>query len=438
MADKADKAARSASDRFAGDPAASLQRLRLQTDYGQALMWSKGFSAEETRTAFARATELAANTADFSERFAACHSQWTLAINQGEFKSARELASAFLREAEEKGRVAKAGVARRGLAVISYFSGDFPGARTHCERALDACRAERDQEVLERFGQDTGAITMCCLALTNWELGEVERARELIDMANRRAAELGHVPSMANPLYWKSHLEILRGDAVAALSAAEALEALSREHGMTLWRVWSEVTCPHLRAPGAPCPRWAHHIARPLPGTGGRRGAMDLIPDNGKAERFIQTSLREWAYGRPYNTSDERIRSGPDPYRFLQPRRYTPLPLRPGWPCLFKFTARPMLRFAKIGGTESIQKVRSGPDPYRFLQPRRYTPLPLKSPLTLGDMSVREFEMLSLQLRINDAAQWRNPRLQPKSAFLRFAPVHRIIGPIFEALSGSF
>src|SRR5260370_4129584 len=27
---------------------------------------------------------------------------------------------------------------------------------------------------------------------------------------------------------------------------------------------------------------------------------------NGKAERFIQTSLREWAYARPYSTSQER------------------------------------------------------------------------------------------------------------------------------------
>ena len=27
---------------------------------------------------------------------------------------------------------------------------------------------------------------------------------------------------------------------------------------------------------------------------------------NGKAERFIQTSLREWAYARAYNTADER------------------------------------------------------------------------------------------------------------------------------------
>lgn len=30
---------------------------------------------------------------------------------------------------------------------------------------------------------------------------------------------------------------------------------------------------------------------------------------NGKAERFIQTSLREWAYGRPYACSDERARA---------------------------------------------------------------------------------------------------------------------------------
>ncbi|MDE2334640.1 MAG: transposase, partial [Rhodospirillales bacterium] len=27
---------------------------------------------------------------------------------------------------------------------------------------------------------------------------------------------------------------------------------------------------------------------------------------NGKAERFIQTALREWAYAKPYPTSDHR------------------------------------------------------------------------------------------------------------------------------------
>jgi putative transposase len=27
---------------------------------------------------------------------------------------------------------------------------------------------------------------------------------------------------------------------------------------------------------------------------------------NGKAERFVQTSLREWAYAKPYSSSEER------------------------------------------------------------------------------------------------------------------------------------
>jgi len=43
---------------------------------------------------------------------------------------------------------------------------------------------------------------------------------------------------------------------------------------------------------------------------------------NGKAERFIQTSLREWAYARPYASSDERaaaIRLWTDNYNLRRP-----------------------------------------------------------------------------------------------------------------------
>ena len=43
---------------------------------------------------------------------------------------------------------------------------------------------------------------------------------------------------------------------------------------------------------------------------------------NGKAERFIQTSLREWAYGRPYACSDDRakaIKPWTDAYNLARP-----------------------------------------------------------------------------------------------------------------------
>ena len=66
-----------------------------------------------------------------------------------------------------------------------------------------------------------------------WQLGEVERARDLINSANRRASEVGDVGAIANALFWKSYLEIWRGDPFATLSAAESLETVAREHGLT-------------------------------------------------------------------------------------------------------------------------------------------------------------------------------------------------------------
>src|SRR5271165_7380020 len=232
---------RQAQCRGMEDAAAASQRLKLQTDYGQAVMYSKGFAAEETKAAFARATELAAKTDDFSEQFAAAHGQWTLALVRGELKSARELASAFLREAEGLGRWVEVGVASRGLAIISYGLGEFAEAQIHCERALAASDPERDREARERFSEDTGLIAMSWLAVTMWQLGEVDRARELVESVNRRAADLGHAPSLAHPLQAKFFLEFLHGDAAAALAAAEALEVLGREHGMPHWRATAEL-----------------------------------------------------------------------------------------------------------------------------------------------------------------------------------------------------
>ena len=266
-----DKATGAASRPNAGDATASRQRVKLQVDYSEAIMYYKGFSAEETRVAWARAAELAANRDDFSERSAVRHAQWTLAIVRGELRAAQELASTFLCEAEEAGRPVEAGVARRSLGVICYYSGDFLNARIHCERALDACRHERDFEARERFSDDTGAVAMSILAITSWQLGEVERASELINMANHRAAELGHAPSKVHPLYWKSILEILRGDAAAALITGEALEGLCEEHGMGEWRAIAEMVVG-----------WAHgRLSSPTAGAAEMRQALAVLINKG-------------------------------------------------------------------------------------------------------------------------------------------------------------
>ena len=82
---------------------------------------------------------------------------------------------------------------------------------------------------------------MSTLGMTMWQLGEVDRAHELVEQAIRRATELGHSTSMAFPLQWKSELAILRGDAAAALSAADTMEVLCGQHGMPFWRARAEI-----------------------------------------------------------------------------------------------------------------------------------------------------------------------------------------------------
>ena len=216
-------------------------RLKLQTAYGQAMMWSKGFATEETNAALARAAELAATSSDFSERFTAAHGQFALVVMRGELRLASELASRLLAHAEDLNRIVEVGVARRGLGFVCYFAGHFDKAQDHFKRAIDATSPEGEQEARERYGEYTGTLAQSHLGLTKWQLGEVDRARELIDLANWSAAELAHVPSITTPIYAKSHLAILRGDAAAAMNAAEALRVLGREHGMALQLIYAEM-----------------------------------------------------------------------------------------------------------------------------------------------------------------------------------------------------
>jgi hypothetical protein len=205
------------------------------------MMWSKGFATDETKAAFARAAELVADASDFSERFAVAHGQCAVAILRGELSAARKLALAMLQEAEDAGQTMEASVARRSLVVIDYFRGDFLEVQSQSERALAERDAESERQARDRFGDDIGAVVMSFLAITTWHLGAVDQARELIEASKRQAIELEHATSMATPLYLNSILELLRGDAAAALQAAEAMEVLARDQGMTLFRTKGEL-----------------------------------------------------------------------------------------------------------------------------------------------------------------------------------------------------
>ena len=228
----ADKAAGASTAGRAGHVADANQRLKLRSDYASAVMLSKGYAAEETRVAFARAVELADGAENAAERFSAYWAEWVRSFVRADLRLARTTAETFLQEAEESGYATEAGVARRGLGVTYLYQGDLAEARTILERTLDDYAPDRDAQARLRFGMDTGPVTTAHLALAMWHLGEIERARQLAAEAVQNAAELGHAPTSATTYLCIMFLEARREAVGATLRSAETLHALGREHGM--------------------------------------------------------------------------------------------------------------------------------------------------------------------------------------------------------------
>ena len=232
----ADKGVEGAPPAAATPATASVgQRLKLQTSYGQALMWSKGYASVETKAAVSRAKELAGNVDDPSERFATYYGQWAGQLLRAELNSALETATAFLRDAENARRPTEAAVAQRFLGLTILWQSDFIEARARLNEALRIYNSERDHDAKFRFGTDTRAVATVHLAQANWLLGNVDQARELMQEAVTRAGATTHAPTVTNVDYFRAVFEVLRGDTGAALRTANSLLELTRQHGISAY-----------------------------------------------------------------------------------------------------------------------------------------------------------------------------------------------------------
>jgi tetratricopeptide (TPR) repeat protein len=244
----ADKTAAPSTPRAAAPTAADSQRLKLETSLGRAMMYSRGYGSEESKTAFARAWTLAAGVSDASERFDAYYGLYVGGLLRGELSLARETAERFLREAENEGRMMEAGVARRNIGVARMVQGDLIGAEENLAEALTTHDPERDRDAKFRFGMDTGAGATSFLAQLSWAKGDVERARTLAEEALARADQTAHPPTRAVVNQHISHYQVLRGDPQAARPTATIVVDLGREHGMALHVAWGEMLSDWARA----------------------------------------------------------------------------------------------------------------------------------------------------------------------------------------------
>ena len=236
-----DKPGREGSKERMIDPAFSGRLLKLHTDYGQAVMWAKGFAAAETTAAYERVSELASQTGDSVERNVAHQAQWIASFIRGDLNLAREHVDIFLREAEASRRMMDTVVAHRSVGLTCIFQGELELARFHLERALTDHVPERDMDARRLFGADAGVTAKAFLALLAWLVGEADYARRLIDQAIREGTETEHVATIATNHLFLSRLEVTRDDPAAALPAAQAFLTFARAHDMALYAIYGEI-----------------------------------------------------------------------------------------------------------------------------------------------------------------------------------------------------
>ena len=241
-------AALSGTDEVKAAEAQRERRLHLQTAYGQALMYSRGYASDESKIAFARARTLAAGVGDASERFDAYYGLFVGSLLGGELSLARDTAESFLREAETERRMTEAAVARRSVGLARLWQGDLIGAEADLAEALTTSDAERDREAKFRFTADNSVAAAAYLALASWTLDDVKRARALSDEALARADETPHAPTHASVYHFTSLYHMLRGDPEPVRRTAKIPVDLGREHGMAVWLAFGEVLSNWARA----------------------------------------------------------------------------------------------------------------------------------------------------------------------------------------------
>ncbi len=212
---------------------------RLRVAYGNALFTARGFGAQETMDAFAKARESALGDTDPSDRLAADYGLWAGSYVHGDLSSMRAHVEAFLGDVRARPNSPEAGIAYRVCGVTHQFAGDYREARDNLERALGLFQPGRDDDLAFRFGIDVGAAVLLCSALALWPLGEVERAMSLAENARARLAAITNSGTLAFGRHHSALFHLMRGDRVRVAQDAVELGRLAREHDLNQFRAFA-------------------------------------------------------------------------------------------------------------------------------------------------------------------------------------------------------
>jgi predicted ATPase len=207
------------------------QELDLQTTLGPALMATRGYAAPEVEVAYSRARDLCRQIGETPKHFPVLWGLWLFYFVRAELHTARELGQQLLTLAQSLQELAFLLEAHRALGTTLLFLGELGDAQEHLEQAIGLYDPQQHRSLTFLYGQDPKVTCLCYAAWILWLLGYPDRALTRSHEGLTLAQELGHPFSLVFALNWTAIVHRFRREEQETQRRAEAVLALSREHG---------------------------------------------------------------------------------------------------------------------------------------------------------------------------------------------------------------
>ncbi|MFT5112003.1 MAG: class 3 adenylate cyclase [Parasphingorhabdus sp.] len=215
--------------------------LSLQVPLGFTSLSSRGYGADETKSAFEYALLLADRIGETPLRYSVLYGLWAGMYVRAEHAGALLQARAISQLVENSTESAPILVANRLVGVGLCFQGSFAEAKLSLDCAKSYYDPVKHKGLEARFGQDLGVTVYIYSAINSYLLGYTQQAEKDILVVECIALATGHANTIA---YMHMHcaLYALIADQDSARERhASALSVLAAEHHMDLFQDYAAI-----------------------------------------------------------------------------------------------------------------------------------------------------------------------------------------------------
>ncbi len=211
------------------------QELTLQLALGAPLLMTKGHSAPEVKSAYARAHALCRQAGESPRLFSVMMGLWRFYYARTELRTALELSEQCYTLAEDLADSVFLHESHLAIGSTLFILGDYTAARRHLEQGLALYDREQSRARGFSSGNDPGVVCLTRLAWSLWMLGYPDQALARMDEALALAESLAHPYSMGLALQFGAVLHQFRREAEQVQIKAEATLELAEAQGFVYW-----------------------------------------------------------------------------------------------------------------------------------------------------------------------------------------------------------